>query len=149
MLFRSKIVQAYKSVTQKCPYKRHQTGLLNSAPSFSLLFLRSAPASTLGVVATLGLDSLPWGRRTRWRWSVRRRRRRRRNGRRPAGADPRRDLACWRAGSRATGSARLSPRTTSTTWWRGDLSPTSQHGSRGTKPSRNQGRVSASSSLPM
>ena len=35
-----KIVRAYKSVTRKRPYKRHPTGLLNSAPSFSFFFLR-------------------------------------------------------------------------------------------------------------
>ena len=35
-----KIVRAYKSVTRKCPYKRHRTGLLNSVPSFSFFFLR-------------------------------------------------------------------------------------------------------------
>lgn len=39
-----RIVWAYKLVTQKCPYKRHRTGLLNNAPSFSffLRFLRCA-----------------------------------------------------------------------------------------------------------
>ena len=58
----------------------------------------------------------PWEKRRRWRWSARRRRPRRRRASRPAGADLRRDPACRRAGSRATGSARQLVKQILTTW---------------------------------
>ena len=121
----------------KQPHIRRWAGALFRTPPFSLLFLPITPPPLLpprrqisarARTATMGKDKTAALERAK---KVTAKAKGKRTNR--------------RAGSRATGSARQSRRTTSTTWWKGDLSPTSRLGSRETKLSRNPERVSASS----
>ena len=104
------------------PYKRSQARPLLRTLPFSLLFLPiplplSLPprrwTSARAQSATMGKDKTAALERAKKATT-------KEKGKRTSRADPRRGPAYRRAGSRVTGSAQQSRRTTSTAWWRGD-----------------------------